>query len=98
MSLGKFQHALRRGLRRALKVDVVRVSNATPLGHHLRQVMANYRIDTIIDVGANEGQFGGMARALGFKGDIHSFEPIKLTYDRLAAATALDKRWTAHNM
>jgi FkbM family methyltransferase len=89
---------LRHALRSVFKLDIVRVSNTTPLGRHLRDVIANYRIDTILDVGANEGQFGSMLRALGFEGDIHSFEPIRLTYHRLAEATALDHRWTAHNL
>jgi len=79
-------------------VDIVRVGNATPLGQHLREVLAKYRIDTIIDVGANEGQFGSMMRKLDFKGDIHSFEPVKLTYDLLTKATAGDPHWTAHNL
>jgi FkbM family methyltransferase len=98
MSVDKLRHAIRRGVRRALQVDVVRVDNTTPLGRHLREVLARYRIDTVVDVGANEGQFGAMMRALGFKGDIHSFEPVNLTYDLLTKATAGDPHWTAHNM
>jgi FkbM family methyltransferase len=98
MSVGKLRHAIRRGVRRAFRVDIVRVGSATPLGQHLREVLANYQIDTIVDVGANEGQFGAMMRALGFKGDIHSFEPVKLTYDLLAKAAAGDPHWTAHNL
>jgi hypothetical protein len=89
---------LRRGVRRAFQVDIVRVDNSTPLSQHLREVLARYRIDMIVDVGANEGQFGAMMRKRGFKGDIHSFEPVKLTYDLLAKATAGDPHWTAHNM
>jgi FkbM family methyltransferase len=98
MSVEKLRHAIRSGVRRAFQVDIVRVDNATPLGQHLRQVLASYRIDTIVDVGANEGQFGAMIRNLGFKGEIHSFEPVKSTYNLLAKATAGDLRWTAHNM
>jgi len=98
MSVEKLRHAIRRAVRRAFQLDVVRVDDATPLGRHLRQILAKYRIDTIVDVGANEGQFGAMMRSLGFTGDIHSFEPVKLTYDLLAKAAAGDRHWTAHNM
>jgi len=98
MSVEKLRQAIRRGVRRAFKVDIVRVGNVAPLGQHLRGVLASYRIDTIVDVGANEGQFGAMMRELGFKGDIHSFEPVKLTYDLLAKAAAGDPHWTAHNL
>jgi FkbM family methyltransferase len=98
MSVEKLRRAIRRSVRRAFQVDIVRVDNATPLGRHLREVLASYRIDTIVDVGANEGQFGALLRNLGFKGDVHSFEPVKSTYDLLAKATAGDPHWTAHNM
>ena len=98
MSVEKLRRAIRCGVRRAFQVDIVRADNATPIGRHLREVLASYRIDTIVDVGANEGQFGAMLRNLGFKGDVHSFEPVKSTYDLLAKATAGDPHWTAHNM
>jgi FkbM family methyltransferase len=98
MSMEGIWHAVRRGVRGAFKVDIVRVGNPSPLGQHLREALATYRIDTIIDVGANEGQFGTMMRKLGFKGDIHSFEPVKSTFDILAKTTARDDRWTVHNL
>lgn len=90
--------ALRRQLRRRLKVDIVGAGNTTTLRFHLEDVLRTYRIDTIIDVGANEGQFGSLVREIGFEGVIHSFEPVKQTYERLAATTATDERWTAHNL
>jgi FkbM family methyltransferase len=90
--------AMRRELRRTLKIDIVRSYNTATLTHHLEEVFKAYRIDTIVDVGANEGQFGAMARELGFTGDIHSFEPVKQTYDRLVETAAHDDRWTTHNL
>src|SRR5882724_10260470 len=96
--MGRLLQALRRELRRTLKIDIVRPYNTATLTHHLEEVFRVYRIDTIVDVGANEGQFGAMMRELGFKGDIHSFEPVKLTYDLLAKAAAGDPHWTAHNL
>jgi FkbM family methyltransferase len=90
--------AARRELRRTLKIDIVRTYNTATLTHHLEEVFKVYRIDTIVDVGANEGQFGAMARELGFTGDIHSFEPVKQTYDKLVRTAAHDARWTTHNL
>ena len=52
----------------------------------------------MVDVGANEGQFGGLLRDLGFGGDIHSFEPVKAIYDRLSRLAIDDVRWTTHNV
>ena len=51
------------------------------------------KIDTVLDVGANVVQFGRRLRALGYNGDIVSFEPITLVFRELAAAAARDRRW-----
>ena len=51
------------------------------------------KIDTVLDVGANVGQFGRRLRALGYNGDIVSFEPITLVFRELAATAARDRRW-----
>jgi FkbM family methyltransferase len=89
---------LRRHLRRRLKLDIVSADNTTTLRHHLGEVLRIYRIDTVLDVGANEGQFGAMLREMGFAGDIHSFEPIKETFALLQARAAGDARWHCHNI
>jgi len=62
------------------------------------KVFHDYKIDTVLDVGANEGQFGTSLRRLGFGGDIHSFEPVKDAYNRLEKLTTKDSHWTAHNV
>jgi FkbM family methyltransferase len=56
----------------------------------------NRRIDTVIDVGANIGQFGEGLRAEGFRGKIVSFEPITSVYQELAKKAATDGNWEAH--
>jgi len=68
-----------------------------PLASRLRQIFADYQIDTVIDVGANEGQFGEFLRhEVDFAGRIESFEPVpslKPLLDRKAAASP---PWTIH--
>ena len=50
---------------------------------------------TIIDVGANVGQFASETFAAGWQGGIVSFEPIKQNHEELTrAAAALNGRWT----
>jgi len=54
-------------------------------------------INLVLDVGANEGQFGCDLRAAGYKGRILSFEPGELAFERLEAKAANDKLWMCRN-
>jgi FkbM family methyltransferase len=67
----------------------------------LRQVAATQRIfkrfaiETVLDVGANLGQFAGefLRQEVGFSGRIISFEPVAASFSRLEAASAADPNW-----
>ncbi|HSC47142.1 MAG TPA: FkbM family methyltransferase, partial [Gammaproteobacteria bacterium] len=50
------------------------------LGSHLCQLFAKLDIDCVLDVGANQGQYGAMLRKAGYRGRIVSFEPVAKTY------------------
>lgn len=65
---------------------------------HLRRIIEFYRIDTVVDVGANEGQFGTKIRNSGFSGEIYSFEPVRQVFENLQKITASDKLWKAYNV
>ena len=60
---------------------------------HLRHLLQFHRIDLIIDVGANRGQFVRLARSLGYAGEIFSFEPMAAYGEELRRAAAADGRW-----
>jgi len=51
------------------------------------------RVDAVIDVGANLGQYALGLRSAGWRGPILSFEPIPELRDQLAARAARDPRW-----
>ena len=48
---------------------------------------------TVIDVGANAGQYGLQLRTFGYKGDIVSLEPGTEAFRRLEMETARDPKW-----
>ncbi|MEP4079114.1 FkbM family methyltransferase [Haloferula sp.] len=61
-------------------------------------VINYYRIDLILDVGANVGQFGRELRQSGYAGELHSFEPVDNTFKQLQANSADDSNWFCHHM
>jgi FkbM family methyltransferase len=54
------------------------------------------RIETVIDVGANAGQFAQEIRRLGFTGAIHSFEPLPDVAQTLRSIATADRSWSVH--
>jgi FkbM family methyltransferase len=54
------------------------------------------KIDVVIDVGANLGQFGESLRSDGYRGRIVSFEPIRADFEVLSRRAAADGNWEAH--
>lgn len=52
-------------------------------------------IDCVLDVGANQGQFGRTLRESGYQGRIVSFEPVPEAFDVLRQVAARDGNWTA---
>lgn len=64
---------------------------------HPRRVTAAlewFRLSTVVDVGANVGQYGTALRASGFAGRIVSCEPVPGAYGRLARRIGDDLAWT----
>jgi len=67
---------------------------AQPAAHAcLRHMLQLHRIDLLLDVGANQGQFARLARGVGYTGEIISFEPLSHYHEKLHAAAASDGRW-----
>lgn len=76
---------------------ISRRKNHLQLDRHLLQILDKHAIDTVIDVGANAGQFSSRLRAAGFAGRIEAFEPIPAMARELAERFAADRLFTAHH-
>lgn len=63
----------------------------------LIQTLRQLRIDCVLDVGANRGQYAQSLRDIGYTGEIHSFEPIPGDFGLLSQAAAADPKWHVHN-
>lgn len=62
------------------------------------RVMAHRPFRTILDIGANEGQFARIARDIWPMALIHSFEPIPQVHAALAEGFAGDANFRSHNV
>lgn len=55
------------------------------------------RVDLVLDVGANTGQFARKLRARGYKSEIISFEPASEPFKELERSAASDPNWQVRN-
>ena len=84
-------HVQRRGW------DVLRYPGIN-FDHARSRVLERLRVDLVVDVGANTGQYAKRLRAHGYRGKILSFEPMSREYSELVAATVSDRGWTAERL
>ncbi len=78
--------------------ELIKLSKQPSSEAHLLNLVHHLGIDLVLDVGANEGQFGRRLRDRGYRGQIHSFEPVGETFERLRQASGQDPNWHVHRM
>ncbi len=61
------------------------------------QFMKDYKINKILDVGANTGQFAMYFRKYGFDGEIISFEPLTSAFNQMRVNAKNDEKWRQYN-
>ena len=66
------------------------------VAEHVAAVLRMYRVNCVIDVGANRGQYAEALRRAGYTGRIASFEPVPETFEELRRAAAGDPAWTVY--
>jgi FkbM family methyltransferase len=83
----------------SLGFDVVRLKHLHKnLVEHLLNIFDKNKIDCVIDVGANSGQYAMSLREMGYKGYIVSFEPVKVAYGTLELNAKADEKWLCYNL
>jgi FkbM family methyltransferase len=63
--------------------------------HRVVYALEQAGVDCVLDIGANVGQFGVQLRRAGFRGHIHSVEPLRQAFAQLEHRGASDARWSA---
>ncbi|MBI2270807.1 MAG: FkbM family methyltransferase [Bacteroidetes bacterium] len=63
-----------------------------------RKIFDHFKIDTLLDVGANEGQYAMAMKKWGYSNKIVSFEPVEAVYKKLSANTREGNNWEAINI
>lgn len=74
-------HAYQRGLYEHMAID------------HVVWMLNELRVNCVLDVGANVGQYARKLRRHGYRGRIVSFEPVPALAARLSEAASDDPRW-----
>jgi FkbM family methyltransferase len=60
--------------------------------------VADAGVTVLVDVGAHIGEYASEARRAGFTGRIESFEPLRGSYEALAARAEGDPLWHCHRL
>jgi FkbM family methyltransferase len=78
--------------------EFCRITPATHAFARRGKLLSTYRVDTVLDVGANTGGFGLELREhIGYKGRLISFEPMAAAFAELKKHAAGDARWEVLN-
>lgn len=90
-----WKHSVRLAFQRHLGLDIVRFPGHDPLLNTVK-LLKHYRVNCVVDVGANSGGFALPIREAGYQGRIVSFEPLSQPYAALLRNVARDSNWDAY--
>lgn len=73
--------------------EVRRMTPSTSDALRTRLLLNHHKIDLVLDVGANAGQYASSLREFGYAGKIVSFEPLSSAYSVLERKSRTDPLW-----
>ncbi len=87
-----FSHRARNIVRRT-GIEVSRYHPELDWTRNFMHQLESQRVDVVLDVGSNSGQYAAGLRAAGFEGRIVSFEPLAGPFSLLENKARADPRW-----
>ena len=79
------------------KLDIKRYNEHNSEELLLQAILRNFSIRSVIDVGANQGQYAQGLIDNGYKGKLYSFEPISSVFEVLKKNSSAHPRWSVFN-
>lgn len=90
--IGPIKRALLAAARRA-GYEIVLIDPVYPAANRRLTMMAHHGVNTVLDVGANTGQYASALRRARYKEEILSFEPLSEAYVQLEMKSRPDPKW-----
>jgi FkbM family methyltransferase len=94
------ENLLKKSVRATLRTagfELVRKEQVNPAASRRAAMLRYHGIQTVLDVGANMGQYGSELREWGFQRRIISFEPTSAAFKTLSERAATDLKWSVFN-
>lgn len=90
--MARFKYLVRKTFR-LLGYELLKFNPLSSESAQLMLMLKSHNINTVIDVGANTGQFATMLFTSGFKGKVISFEPLPDAYTILKKQSRNNPNW-----
>ena len=78
-----------------LRLNKITLSN--DFNYYIVRILKNFKIDFVLDIGANTGQFAEKIKEFGFQKEILSFEPMSEAYKKLLKKSKKYENWQIFN-
>jgi len=78
---------------KVFKIKLIKVSDQFDNSYRLVLALKENKIEHVLDIGANEGQFARGIRYYGYNNKITSFEPLIDVHKKLLKNSEKDKEW-----
>lgn len=91
-----YSYLIKKLKKRGFEISKTGVTDRTSISYF--KILSYFKIDTILDIGANEGQFASAMFKLGYNNAIISFEPLSDVYKTLSQVASNNNNWKTVNI